>query len=173
MIVLGLDLSLTGTGMCVVQSNAGDGKGLLATINTTAKTRTEDRLITIRHTIAQASSGVDAAIIEGLSYGSVGGAQAERSALHWMVRVDLYQLGVPYVVVTPMSLKKFVCGTAKAEKSMMIREVYRRWNVVAANDNEADAAALAHLGLVYYGQVEHQTVAQQEVVFKLKKEQAR
>jgi Holliday junction resolvasome RuvABC endonuclease subunit len=173
MIVLGLDLSLTGTGICVVQSNAGDGKGLLATINTTAKTRTEDRLITIRHTIAQASSGVDAAIIEGLSYGSVGGAQAERSALHWMVRVDLYQLGVPYVVVTPMSLKKFVCGTAKAEKSMMIREVYRRWNVVAANDNEADAAALAHLGLVYYGQVEHQTVAQQEVVFKLKKEQAR
>jgi hypothetical protein len=56
---------------------------------------------------------------------------------------------------------------------MMIREVYRRWNVVAANDNEADAAALAHLGLVYYGQAEHQTVAQQEVVFKLKKEQAR
>jgi Holliday junction resolvasome RuvABC endonuclease subunit len=170
MIVLGLDLSLTGTGMCVVQSNAGDGKGLLATINTTAKTRTEDRLITIRRHIAQASSGVDAAIIEGLSYGSVGGAQAERSALHWMVRVDLYQLGVPYVVVTPMSLKKFVCGTAKAEKSMMIREVYRRWNVEAANDNEADAAALAHLGLVYYGQAEHQTIAQQEVIFRLKKE---
>ena len=173
MIVLGLDLSLTGTGMCVVESNAGDGKGLLATINTTAKTRTEDRLISIRRTIAQASNGADAAIIEGLSYGSVGGAQAERSALHWMVRVDLYQLGVPYVIVTPMSLKKFVCGTAKAEKSMMIREVYRRWNVEAKNDNEADAAALAHLGLVYYGQAEHQTIAQQEVVFKLKKEQGR
>jgi Holliday junction resolvasome RuvABC endonuclease subunit len=170
MIILGLDLSLTGTGICVVESNAGDGKGLLATINTTAKTRTEDRLISIRRTIAQASNGADAAIIEGLSYGSVGGAQAERSALHWMVRVDLYQLGVPYVVVTPMSLKKFVCGTAKAEKSMMIREVYRRWNVVAANDNEADAAALAHLGLVYYGQAEHQTIAQQEVIYKLRKE---
>jgi Holliday junction resolvasome RuvABC endonuclease subunit len=173
MIVLGLDLSLTGTGMCVVESNAGDGKGLLATINTTAKTRTEDRLISIRRTIAQASNGADAAIIEGLSYGSVGGAQAERSALHWMVRVDLYQLGVPYVIVTPMSLKKFVCGTARAEKSMMIREVFRRWGVEAANDNEADAAALAHLGLVYYGQAEHQTVAQQEVIYKLKKEQAR
>ena len=173
MIVLGLDLSLTGTGMCVVESNAGDGKGLLATINTTAKTRTEDRLISIRRTIAQASSGADAAIIEGLSYGSVGGAQAERSALHWMVRVDLYQLGVPYVVVTPMSLKKFVCGTAKAEKSMMIREVFRRWGVEAKNDNEADAAALAHLGLVYYGQAEHQTIAQQEVISRLTKEQAR
>jgi Holliday junction resolvasome RuvABC endonuclease subunit len=173
MIVLGLDLSLTGTGMCVVESNAGDGKGLLATINTTAKTRTEDRLISIRRTIAQASNGADAAIIEGLSYGSVGGAQAERSALHWMVRVDLYQLGVPYVVVTPMSLKKFVCGTAKAEKSMMIREVFRRWNVEAKNDNEADAAALAHLGLVYYGQAEHQTIAQQEVIYKLRKERGR
>ena len=173
MIVLGLDLSLTGTGMCGVESNAGDGKGLLATINTTAKTRTEDRLISIRRTIAQASNGADAAIIEGLSYGSVGGAQAERSALHWMVRVDLYQLGVPYVVVTPMSLKKFVCGTAKAEKSMMIREVFRRWNVEAKNDNEADAAALAHLGLVYYGQAEHQTIAQQEVIYKLRKERGR
>jgi Holliday junction resolvasome RuvABC endonuclease subunit len=173
MIVLGLDLSLTGTGMCVVESNAGDGKGLLATINTTAKTRTEDRLISIRRTIAQASNGADAAIIEGLSYGSVGGAQAERSALHWMVRVDLYQLGVPYVIVTPMSLKKFVCGTAKAEKSMMIREVFRRWNVEAKNDNEADAAALAHLGLVYYGQAEHQTIAQQEVIYKLRKERGR
>jgi crossover junction endodeoxyribonuclease RuvC len=171
MIVLGLDLSLTGTGMCVVETGAG--RGLLTTINTTAKTRTEDRLISIRRTIAQASSGVDAAIIEGLSYGSVGGAQAERSALHWMVRVDLYQLGVPYVIVTPMSLKKFVCGTAKVEKSMMIREVFRRWNVEATNDNEADAAALAHLGLVYYGQAEHQTLAQQEVIFRLKKEQGR
>jgi Holliday junction resolvasome RuvABC endonuclease subunit len=167
--IIGIDLSLTGTGVCVLR----DGGRELRTINTTAKTRTEDRLITIRRTVAQALSGIDTTIIEGLSYDSVGGAQAERSALHWMVRVDLYQLGVPYVIVTPMSLKKFVCGTAKAEKSMMIREVYRRWNVEAANDNEADAAALAHLGLVYYGQVEHQTVAQQEVVFKLKKEQAR
>lgn len=173
MIVLGLDLSLTGTGMCVVQTGSRDGKGLLATINTTAKTRTEDRLITIRRTIGQASSGVDAAIIEGLSYGSVGGAQAERSALHWMVRVDLYQLGIPYVIVTPMSLKKFVCGTAKAEKSMMIREVFRRWGVEAANDNEADAAALARLGLMYYGQAEHQTMAQQQVIFRLKKEQSK
>ena len=129
MIILGLDLSLTGTGMCVVESNAGDGKGLLATINTTAKTRTEDRLISIRRTIAQASNGADAAIIEGLSYGSVGGAQAERSALHW--------------------------------------------NVEAKNDNEADAAALAHLGLVYYGQAEHQTIAQQEVIYKLRKERGR
>jgi crossover junction endodeoxyribonuclease RuvC len=171
MIILGLDLSLTGTGMCVVETGAG--RELLTTINTTAKTRTEDRLISIRRTIAQASNGADAAIIEGLSYGSVGGAQAERSALHWMVRVDLYQLGVPYVVVTPMSLKKFVCGTAKVEKSMMIREVFRRWNVEAKNDNEADAAALAHLGLVYYGQAEHQTIAQQEVIYKLRKERGR
>jgi Holliday junction resolvasome RuvABC endonuclease subunit len=164
--IIGIDLSLTGTGVCLLR----DGGRELRTINTTAKTRTEDRLITIRRAIAQECVYIDAAIIEGLSYGSVGGAQAERSALHWIVRVDLHQLGVPYVVVTPMSLKKFVCGTAKAEKSMMIREVFRRWNVEAANDNEADAAALAHLGLVYYGQAEHQTVAQQEVVFKLKKE---
>jgi Holliday junction resolvasome RuvABC endonuclease subunit len=72
-----------------------------------------------------------------------------------------------------MSLKKLVCGTAKAEKSMMIREVFRRWNVEAKNDNEADAAALAHLGLVYYGQAEHQTIAQQEVIYKLRKERGR
>jgi crossover junction endodeoxyribonuclease RuvC len=167
--IIGIDLSLAGTGMCLLR----DGGRELRTINTTAKTRTEDRLATIRRAIAQECGCMDAVIIEGLSYGSVGGAQAERSALHWMVRVDLYQLGVPYVVVTPMSLKKFVCGTAKAEKSMMIREVFRRWGVEAANDNEADAAALAHLGLVYYGQAEHQTLAQQEVIFRLKKEQAR
>jgi crossover junction endodeoxyribonuclease RuvC len=166
--IIGIDLSLTGTGVCALR----DG-GRLWTINTTAKTRTEDRLITIRSAIAQECGCMDAAIIEGLSYGSVGGAQAERSALHWMVRVDLYQLGIPYVVVTPMSLKKFVCGTAKAEKSMMIREVYRRWGVEASNDNEADAAALAHLGLVYYGQAEHQTVAQHEVIVKLRREAGR
>jgi hypothetical protein len=56
---------------------------------------------------------------------------------------------------------------------MMIREVFRRWNVEAKNDNEADAAALAHLGLVYYGQAEHQTIAQQEVIYKLRKERGR
>ena len=91
--IIGIDLSLTGTGLCLLR----DGDRELRTINTTAKTRTEDRLITIRRAIAQECGDIDAAIIEGLSYGSVGGAQAERSALHWMVRVDLYQIGRAHV----------------------------------------------------------------------------
>jgi hypothetical protein len=50
----------------------------------------------------------------------------------------------------------------------MMMEVFRRWNVAAADNNQADAAALAFLGATFSGLLEPDNQAQREVIERLK-----
>ncbi len=72
-----------------------------------------------------------------------------------------------YLVIPPSTLKKFTCGSGAAKKEMMIREVYRQWKVEAANNNEADAAALAYLGAGKNSLLANLTKVQTEVLAKI------
>lgn len=78
----------------------------------------------------------------------------------------LWEAGWRVCVVPPTTLKKFVTGTGRCEKSMMIREVWRLWEHEAADDNDADAYALRRLGLVHSG-AEQATKARMDVLAKL------
>ena len=53
-----------------------------------------------------------------------------------------------FLEVPPTTLKKFVTGSGKGEKSLMLKEVYKTYNFDTNNDNIADAFALCKLG--YY-----------------------
>lgn len=59
--------------------------------------------------------------------------------LYWDLRVK----GIG--VVSPTTLKKYVTGSGKSPKSIIVREVHRKWGVEVANDDEADAVGLARL----------------------------
>lgn len=88
----------------------------------------------------------------------------ERAGLAYLVRHGLWQNMIPYVLIAPTSLKKFVTGSGKAEKSMMIMEVFKRWGHAAKNDNEADAIALLYIGQALMGCYTPETKAQREVL---------
>jgi crossover junction endodeoxyribonuclease RuvC len=62
-----------------------------------------------------------------------------------VARLALYERGIPFCVVTPQQLKKFVTGSGSGDKGIIIREVYKKWGVDCKDDNQADAAVLAHL----------------------------
>ena len=49
--------------------------------------------------------------------------------------------------VAPSSLKKFVIGSGKGEKNLMLLHVFKKWGIEAVNDDEADAVALARVGV--------------------------
>lgn len=49
------------------------------------------------------------------------------------------------IIVQPQSLKKFTTGSGTVKKSMMAKEVFKRWGVDYNDDNLADAYALARL----------------------------
>lgn len=66
-------------------------------------------------------------------------------ALGTLTRNALDMAGFPFIIVTASQAKKFVTGNGRAEKSLVVRDVFRKWNVEAKDDNQADACTMAHL----------------------------
>lgn len=151
--IVGLDLSLNKTGWMRLQNNQihhgtiePDGmKGL-------------DRMDWILERIWQevvffpeASKDVDLVVLEGFSFGSRGRALFEIAGLGYLVRYRLKKHGIPFVLVSPSQLKKFVSGVGTAPKSVIIKEIFKRWKFDTNDDNIADACVLAHIGAAILG----------------------
>lgn len=173
--ILGLDLSLTATGWCFVASSGEITMGTIAAPGVDIA-----RLRAIRQAILPMASQARMIVIEGIAFSRNNPSAQERAALHFMVRDDISRIDVqsPLVagaapdyrrlervyLVAPTALKKFVAGKGNVEKSMMLREVFRRWEILAGNDNEADAVGLAMIGRCLAEIDTPHTKPQQEVI---------
>jgi crossover junction endodeoxyribonuclease RuvC len=162
--MIGIDLSLTGTGLAHLGI---DGKIVTRTLDP-GKRLGRDRRDFIADTLFKLHG--DQFCIEGLAFGSNTPSAMERAAMWYRVVDDFEREGCRVIVCPPATLKKFVTGSGKGEKEMMIREVYRRWGVEARNNNEADAAGLLQVGRAVIGDIEDLTVPQREVVVAIQKQ---
>lgn len=145
--VLGLDLSLTATGICLT-----DGVAL------TIKTRQKDgdrRLVVIADALASmigdGSSG-DLAVIEDLPRHAM--AAGITGMVHGVARAVLLRAGIPYALVVPATLKAFATGKGSGGKTPMAMAAYKRAGVEFGDDNQCDAWWLRMAGLDWYGQPE-------------------
>lgn len=89
----------------------------------------------------------DLVVLEGYALGFKGFNLVKLVEVGTVLRYFLKQVGVRYMEVPPTSLKKFVCGSGSATKSMILKEVYKRFNVDAKDEDQADAAGLAFMGM--------------------------
>ncbi len=95
---------------------------------------------------------VEDVAFEGFAHGAKGSSILQMAGLGYIVRLAMWHHGRGYWDVAPPSLKKIVTGKGNAPKELMIREVYRRWQYEAADNNDADSYGLArglaghHLG---------------------------
>jgi hypothetical protein len=105
--VVGLDLSLTSTGVSIA-----DGNGDRTTTHRTAKLTGTKRLRSIVDNVILTCFEESPALvcIEGPSYGSKGGHEHERGGLWWMVAEALDFRSYPYAVIPPATLKKYATG---------------------------------------------------------------
>ena len=103
-------------------------------------------------------------LIEDFSFGSKGQALSEIHGLGYLIRYWLWQQGIRYLAVAPSALKKWCCGKGNAQKDIMIREVYSRWDLKIDDNNICDAVALNYLGQALIGQWEPTTDFQRAVV---------
>lgn len=158
--IIGLDLSLSATGV----ADLYEGSCLLRTISPPRGMVGEERLVWLQGDILGRIAFGDSVVVEEIAYSRVQGGAFERGALHWMVRCGLVRRGIRFFLCPATTLKLFATGKGNAEKSMMLREVYRRWGVEAADDNQADAAALAYLGACLVGEREPENEAQRRAV---------
>ena len=141
--IVGIDPSLTATG--IVHANG-------TTMMTVSGGVGDLRLVLLWKAVQLAADVADLAVIEdlpvhGMGAGKTGMAQG-------VVRLSLMVLPVPYVTVTPATLKKFATGRGNATKADMRMELWKRAEIDIRDDNQVDAWWLRQLGLAHYGMTE-------------------
>lgn len=112
--VVGLDLSLTSTGY-------SDGR-THGVVSTRPDEQLEARLDRIIRTVVQfilTDSQPDLVVIEAPAFSRQGPGHDELSALRIMIRYRLWRLKIPYALVPPTTLKKYITGDGAAVKSEM------------------------------------------------------
>lgn len=146
--VLGIDLSLTGTGLATI-----DDDGLHAWTFKSKLTGLA-RLRSIRAELAYQRQDITLVVLEGPSYGSQQGSQQghhERAGLWWLVVERLDQQSIPVAVAPPKSLKKYATGKGNASKEQVLVAAAKRIEGFDGDNNAADAAWLALMGADFLG----------------------
>ena len=146
--VLGLDLSLTGTGWCLNDKEALS-MGLIETDKMEGLPRIDFILQEIRHkfTIAPVdTTKTTLVILEDFSFASKGSSLFQIAGLGYIVRHWLWKNNIDFILVPPTILKKFVTGAGNSDKSVMLKEIYKRWGADINDDNIGDAYGLSRIG---------------------------
>jgi len=162
--ILGIDGSLTGTGLCQIDIPYGGALPVILTATVRApKPKPGDKSVLSRsRRIASVIAGIEGAIVgdeprpdlivlEELAYGAQGAA---KSTLDWLFGriVDLVRAyDIPLLLVNVAAVKQFATGKGNADKDTVMLSMAHRYGdrVTLNNNNEADALALAFIGARY------------------------
>jgi hypothetical protein len=136
--VIGLDLSLTSTGVA--------GADWTRRLKTPDALRGHARLDWVLEEVDGLTAAADLVVVEGPSFGSTGPGQHERGGLWWMATGRLRRGGRPYAVVPPSSLKLYATGKGSAGKDDVLREITKRFPWFSGGNDEADALGLVAMG---------------------------
>lgn len=156
MSIVGRDLSLASTGVCLV-----DGPSITTWRIVSKGTKLDSvaeraqRLIDITNRILEhIPQDVARVVVEAPSLGQARQAGEHlRSGLWWHLAAALYLQGHPVAEVPPALLKKYATGKGNAAKDEALAAVVRRYPQVAVTGNDiSDALVLAAMGARHLGQ---------------------
>lgn len=153
--IIGLDLSLTATGLALPDDS-------LETIRVklpehALEERRVERLRDLCALIDRRTRDSDMAVLEGYAY-SRSGAAHSLGELGGVVKVCLLQRGVRFVCPGSTVVKKYATGNGGAGKDRVlaaaIKDAIRRQLPEPSGDDEADAYWLRRMALDHYGEEE-------------------
>ena len=146
---MGIDLSLTSTGVCI--------SGNAFSIGSKAKgVRRLDEISTVIMERARESL-VDIVAIEGYSFGSRNSQAHSIGELGGVVRLALWKENIPFVEIPPTSRAKFATGRGNAPKSEVVSAISARTRIVWSGggaDDMCDAWILEQMLLTKMGKSE-------------------
>ena len=148
---IGLDLSLTGTGIVVLDKDGNMVENLLIStfhkdpVDKKTIITTEQRLIIIKDKVLEICNKYENIKIgmEGLSYGSRGESMLELAALHYFLKVNFLTSKFQYDTIQPSAVKKHITGVGNCKKELMLLKVYKKYGVEFDDNNLCDAFGLA------------------------------
>ncbi len=159
MIALGIDPSLTSTGVAILR----DGRPIRlrsvgsGTLNARDYDHRSDRIgKQLRDVMEEAGwhpggwqGKPDLAVIEGPAYGACNASTHDGSGLWWRIYAQLRGHRIPIVTVAPMTRAKWATGKGNSKKREVVtavRATWKQWQGHIADDNIADALCLAEIG---------------------------
>lgn len=150
--VLGLDLSLTATGIAYRDGSTGTVLGPARAGDTRLRQIEDQVTIAVGGEDLGLGPAVDLAVIEDLpTHGKGAGATG---MVHGVVRALLLRRRVPYAVVPPATLKAYATGKGNSDKTAMALAAFKRAAREFADDNQCDAWWLRAAGLDWFGAAE-------------------
>ena len=168
--ILGLDLSLTASGWALAVDGKVDSYGLIP-----GKYDGIARLIHNRDAVCDKIDAVkpDLVIFEDVAHHANNNLANENVGMAWMIRAELFADKLPYVLCSPSSLKKFVCGSGGSPKNPIKKEHMLKFMATRfghdVNDNNAcDALGLAYIGMALVGDWQPTIDPQREVLAKIR-----
>ncbi|UOB09130.1 Holliday junction endonuclease [Streptomyces sp. HP-A2021] len=138
--ILALDLSITATGYALPDGQTATFKG---------PWKGDWRLVAIKTAVAGHADSIDLAVIEDLPAHAK--AAGITGMVHGAVRAVLLEAGVPYVLITPATLKAYATGKGNADKTAMAIAALKRAGREFGDDNQCDAWWLRAAALDWYG----------------------
>lgn len=159
--MVGLDLSLTSTGLAFMRWNEGDDALERVTMrlrstgdaNATLYQRAA-RLHRLAHDIIDATASVspDLVVVEQPAFSRTTGHMHDRSGLWWMVTGQLIAHDHRTVEVAPTARAKYATGAGNAGKDAVLAAAVKRypdWDITG--NDVADAVILAAMGARHLG----------------------
>ena len=148
--ILGLDLSLTGTGVAVIEGGKLVTSDLIK--SKPSGPRPKDEARRIQGIVDKISEHIDTyspdlVVIEGIAFMAKNTtALAQLAGLNYLVRALLLNRGIDFIIVAPSTLKKFITGKGNSQKDVMMLETYKQYGLSLLDDNIVDAHGLAQVG---------------------------
>jgi crossover junction endodeoxyribonuclease RuvC len=144
--ILSLDLSLTSTGYC----HSGES-GVIS-----VDEKGPERLHKIREEIKNLliKFFIEAVVIEGYAFSSKNSQAHSIGELGGVVRVLVWEMGIPFVVIPPTCRAKFATGKGNASKNEVISSVSAKTGIVWQNpgaDDKCDAWVMEEMALARLG----------------------
>lgn len=150
MIVVGIDPSLTSTGVAVIDTESGE----ISAVRIATKASGDDlanrsrRIDAIANVVLDTVLFCDVAAVEGPSYAQRhAGSAHDRSGLWWAITGSLVGYGSPVVEVPPTVRAKYATGKGNAPKDAVMLAAAKRYPGADIDGNDtADAVILAAIG---------------------------
>jgi len=141
--IMGLDPSMSSTGIALPGNE---------TLALKPRGTGDDRLVYITdHVLLSARTArVDFVVCEDVPSRMIGAAGKVIPMLHGAIRLDLIRAGIPYMVLSPSTLKKFATGKGTADKTAMALAALKRFGQEFGTSDECDAAWLRWAGHFAY-----------------------
>lgn len=138
-VMVGLDLSLTGTGMAAITA----GRLETATLRSTKKgvVRLSDLRARLRAFLL--THKPELVVVEGYSFASKNSRAHSTGEWGGVARLLLHDMGFPFVNAPPSNLKLFATGSHNSRKPEIVMNLLKRWQVEVPREDEADATVAA------------------------------